>query len=32
MAISSNADMPETENIFWIFYWVSEIYIKFGVF
>ena len=29
---SSNADMPKTENSFPIFYWVSEIYVKFGVF
>ena len=32
MATSSNADISETENFFWIFYIVSEIYVKFGVF
>ena len=32
MATSSNADISETENFFWIFYYVSEIYVKFGVF
>ena len=32
MATSRNADMSETENFFSIFYIVSEIYVKFGVF
>ena len=32
MATSSKADNSETENFFWIFYCVSEIYVKFGVF
>ena len=32
MATSPNADISETENFFWIFYRVSEIYVKFGVF
>ena len=32
MATSSNADISETENFFWIFYYVSEIYVKFGIF
>ena len=32
MARSSKADISETENFFWIFYCVSEIYVKFGVF
>ena len=32
MAKSSNADMSETENLFSMFYSVSSIYLKFGVF
>ena len=32
MATSSKDDISETENLFWIFYCVSEIYVKFGVF
>ena len=32
IATSSKADIPETENFFLIFYCVSEIYVKFGVF
>ena len=29
MATSSNADISQTENFFWIFYCFSEIYVKF---
>ena len=32
MATSSNDQIPETENLFSIFYCVSEIYVKYGVF
>ena len=32
MATGSNADISGTENLFSIFYYVSEIYVKFGVF
>ena len=32
MATSPNADISKTENVFLIFYCVSERYIKFGVF
>ena len=32
MATSSKADISETENVFRIFYYVSEIYVKFRVF
>ena len=32
MTTGSNADISESENFFWIFYCVSEIYVKFGVF
>ena len=32
MATNSNEDISETENLFSIFYCVSEIYVKFGVF
>ena len=32
MVTSSNADISETENLFSIFYCVSEIYVKFRVF
>ena len=32
MVTSSKADISETENLFSIFYCVSEIYVKFGVF
>ena len=32
MATSSNADISETEKFLSIFYCVSEIYVKFGVF
>ena len=32
MATSSNTDLSQTENFFWIFYCVSEIYVKFGAF
>ena len=32
MATGPNADISETENFFWIFYCVSEIHVKFGVF
>ena len=32
MATSSKANISETENFFRIFYCVSEIYVKFGVF
>ena len=32
MATSSNAEISETENLFSIFYCVSEIYVKFPVF
>ena len=32
MATSSNADIFETENLFSIFYCVSETYVKFAVF
>ena len=32
MATTSNADISETENILLIFYCVTEIYVKFGVF
>ena len=32
MATISKVDISETENFFWIFYWVEEIYVKFGVF
>ena len=32
MVTSSKADIEETEHFFWIFYCVSEIYVKFGVF
>ena len=32
IATSSKADTSETENFFWIFSCVSEIYVKFRVF
>ena len=32
MATSFKADILETEHFFWIFYYVSEIYVKFAVF
>ena len=32
MLTSRNADMSKTENFFLIFYCISEIYVKFGVF
>ena len=32
MATSFKADISETEYFFWIFYYVSEIYVKFAVF
>ena len=32
MVTSSNADVTETENFFRIFYCISEIYVKFGVY
>ena len=32
MATSRNAGISETENFFRIFYCVSEMYVKFGVF
>ena len=32
MATFPNADISENENFFWIFYCVSEISLKFGVF
>ena len=32
MATSSKADISKSERFFWIFYGVSEIYVKFGVF
>ena len=32
MATSSKADLLETKNFFWIFYQLSEIYVKFRVF
>ena len=32
MATSSKADISGTENFFWIFFYVSEIYVKFKVF
>ena len=32
MATSSKSDISKTENYFWIFYYVSEMYVKFGVF
>ena len=32
MASRPNADISETETFFWILYYVSEIYVKFGVF
>ena len=32
MTTGSNADISESENFFWIFFCVSEIYVKFGVF
>ena len=32
MATSAKADISETENLFSIFYIVSEIYVKFAVF
>ena len=32
MATSSKADISGTENFFWIFFYVSEIYVKLGVF
>ena len=32
MATSPNGDISKTEHFFWIFYCVSEIYVKFGVF
>ena len=31
MATSSNSDISKTENFFWIFNYVSEMYVKFGV-
>ena len=32
MATSSKADISESEHFFWIFHYVFEIYVKFGVF
>ena len=32
MATSSKANISKTENFFWIFHYVPEIYVKFGVF
>ena len=32
MATNPNADMSKTENFFRIFYCVSEIFVKFGIF
>ena len=32
MATSSKGDISKTENFFWIFYFIYEIYVKFGVF
>ena len=32
MTTSSKADISRTESFFWIFFYVSEIYVKFKVF
>ena len=31
MATSSKADISKTENFFWIFYYISEMSVKFGI-